>query len=282
MSNIITSIKLKNALLKLFNENEVDIKLTNTKINGQIRGCYGFITNKKTNLVVYVNTENPVSLDKKYMYRFAENTNDFSGYLNRWSDSLEELTRDIFDLSYNRKEFIREPEYISKHIRLTNPALYKAINNNSKEGFTTSLQHNFITKDQLDCFWQDNGIYATITNGDYTIEAGVYGDLRYKLTYKHTGEYVISEDATDLYDIGIDTDKALYELIDGVNPDYEIEIFNNKWIELPIYDANKSEYITYSFDSTAIIPDTNNIIEAIDGGFDTYINEFTENLENGR
>ena len=81
--DVILSVRLKNGIKKAFKgeENCLDIRLKNISINGQKRGCSGFIRNKVNGNVIYVNTEDPMWLG--YLRRYAEDTNDYSGHHGR-------------------------------------------------------------------------------------------------------------------------------------------------------------------------------------------------------
>lgn len=96
MKNIILSVKLKNAIKKSAPNMNLDFHLKNIIINGDKRGCSGFITNHENNSVVYVTTEPIMNLG--YMYRYADNTNDFTGYHNRWAKTQDELVSNIIEL----------------------------------------------------------------------------------------------------------------------------------------------------------------------------------------
>lgn len=85
--------KVKNALKK--KRANVDFQLRNININGDKRGCSGFIVNTDTKTTVYINTEPCMG---NYMYRYADDVKDFTGYHNRWAhtfsgfiDAIDEL-----------------------------------------------------------------------------------------------------------------------------------------------------------------------------------------------
>jgi len=89
--------KLKNALTKP--EKNLTFFLQNIRINGQKRGCSGFIKNNDNNTYIYVNTERCIySGVPNYMFRFADNEKDYKGYTNHWADTLPELVAGIHTL----------------------------------------------------------------------------------------------------------------------------------------------------------------------------------------
>ena len=92
---MILSTKLKNAINAKSNGMNLQFTLKNININGQKRGCSGFIRNTENGAVVYVNTEDSCLSNLHYMYRYADSERDFTGYSNRWADSLEELATGI-------------------------------------------------------------------------------------------------------------------------------------------------------------------------------------------
>ena len=95
---MLLSTKLKNLITKASKDKDMDLEfhLKNILVNGQKRGCSGFVRNKKNGLIVYVDTERSVlSSLKNYMYRYADDVKDFTGYRNRWCDTPEQLAANI-------------------------------------------------------------------------------------------------------------------------------------------------------------------------------------------
>ena len=97
MTNIILSTKLKNAITNISPDLDLDFKLKTIKINDDKRGCSGFIINKNNNSIIYVNTEKSVYL-KSYLYRYADSDKDYTGYHNRFANTLEELATEIANM----------------------------------------------------------------------------------------------------------------------------------------------------------------------------------------
>lgn len=94
---MILAVKLKNAIKKEAANNNMELvfSLKNIIINGEKRGCSGFVRNVKNGSVIYVDTEKPVLSNLHYMYRYAEDEHDYRGYRNRWADTFEELVKDV-------------------------------------------------------------------------------------------------------------------------------------------------------------------------------------------
>ena len=86
---LILSIKLKNRFSSVHH-----VHLKNIAVNGDKRGCSGFIT--LGDRIVYVNTESCGSLG--YMYRTAQHLKDFTGGVNRWAKDLDSLVHGINQL----------------------------------------------------------------------------------------------------------------------------------------------------------------------------------------
>ena len=98
---IILSTKLKNSINKKNNNNlQLEFHLKNISINGEKRGCSGFIRNVNNNSIVYIDTEGIKwnGKNKLYLYRYADTVKDYSGYHNRWANSLENLSDNILEL----------------------------------------------------------------------------------------------------------------------------------------------------------------------------------------
>ena len=93
---LILSTKLKNAINSHANGMDLTFTLKNISINGSKRGCSGFIRNNVNGSVVYVNTEEVfLTSVTRYMYRYAYDELDYTGYRNRWAKTLDELASAI-------------------------------------------------------------------------------------------------------------------------------------------------------------------------------------------
>jgi hypothetical protein len=86
---LILSTKLKNRFSSAHN-----VALKNIAVNGDKRGCSGFI--ERGGAIVYVNTEPCGSLG--YMYRTAEHMKDYTGGVNRWAKDLDSLVAGVNQL----------------------------------------------------------------------------------------------------------------------------------------------------------------------------------------
>lgn len=100
---LILSTKLKNEIRKRCG---IDYKyaLKNIEINGQKRGCSGFIVNPLNGAIIYITTELTGSyLDDRVMIRYAEHLKDYSSHgrfgNNRWFPRKDfQFTNDIIAL----------------------------------------------------------------------------------------------------------------------------------------------------------------------------------------
>lgn len=86
---LILSTKLKNRFTSAHN-----VALKNIAVNGDKRGCSGFI--QYGDAIVYVNTEPCGSLG--YMYRTAKHLKDYTGGVNRWAKDLDSLVAGVNQL----------------------------------------------------------------------------------------------------------------------------------------------------------------------------------------
>jgi hypothetical protein len=92
---LILSTKLKNAINKHAKGMDLTFTLKNININGSKRGCSGFIRNNANGSVIYVTTEEPCASYLRYMFRYADNEKDYTGYRNHWANTLDELVASI-------------------------------------------------------------------------------------------------------------------------------------------------------------------------------------------
>jgi hypothetical protein len=72
--------KLKNQLVKI--DPDLKVELKNVRINGQLHGCSGFVTNPDTKKIAYISTD---TLPDMALYRTAEHTRDFRGGKNEYA-----------------------------------------------------------------------------------------------------------------------------------------------------------------------------------------------------
>lgn len=85
---IILSTKLKNKFLSVY-----DIQLKNIIINGDKRGCSGFIS--YNNNIVYINTE---TLSCGLLYRTAKHNKDYTGGVNHYAKNIDDLVINVTKL----------------------------------------------------------------------------------------------------------------------------------------------------------------------------------------
>ena len=85
---LILSTKLKNRFSSVHT-----VALKNIAVNGDKRGCSGFI--QRGDAIVYVNTE---VLGGGYLYRTAEHMKDYTGGRNLWAKDLDSLVAGITQL----------------------------------------------------------------------------------------------------------------------------------------------------------------------------------------
>jgi hypothetical protein len=106
---LILSTKLKNAINKQADGMGLTFTLKNISINGRKRGCSGFIRNNANGSVIYVNTELIwIGEVTPYMYRYANDEKDYTGYHNRWANTLDELATEICRLLHNTPQEVND------------------------------------------------------------------------------------------------------------------------------------------------------------------------------
>lgn len=95
MVNVILKTALKNAVVRTNPANNYEFHLNNISINGDKRGCSGFIKNSTNNKIVYVNTETNPLCKNKLLIRYAKSLTDYTGEQNHFANSKDELTEMI-------------------------------------------------------------------------------------------------------------------------------------------------------------------------------------------
>lgn len=91
MPTVYLAVKTKNMFERVNNMRQhlnLSYHLKNIVINGVKQGCIGFIRNEDTGVCVYITTEQSWH---GFMYRYADNIRDFTGYHNRWTRSFDDL-----------------------------------------------------------------------------------------------------------------------------------------------------------------------------------------------
>ena len=91
----VSMTKLRNALRKI--NPDLVIDLSNNRINGQLQGCSGFITNPDTDKIAYVNADASRGRGHEALYRTAASPRDYAGGLNHFTDNAA-LPQALVDL----------------------------------------------------------------------------------------------------------------------------------------------------------------------------------------
>lgn len=88
--------KVKNALKKL--DPTLEFTLSNARVNGELMGCTGFVTDPASGNIVYLSTDHNHGTSKNNAYyRTAKHLRDFTGGLNHFA-SYAELPQAVLDL----------------------------------------------------------------------------------------------------------------------------------------------------------------------------------------
>lgn len=87
-----------------------EAKLKNVRINGNLVGCSGFVTEKESGRVIYLTTDFGVapapSSKTKVMYRMARSDRDYIGGYNRYCQ-IDQLGQDLASLFHKPDTFWR-------------------------------------------------------------------------------------------------------------------------------------------------------------------------------
>lgn len=108
MEQVILMTKVKNAVKREFGEN-VKFSLHNIIVNGQKRGCSGFIVNPENNVTIYIDTEKSVFLSG-LLVRYARDCKDYTGCHNTFTKnrSLDALTETISTMLRDEEKYKSE------------------------------------------------------------------------------------------------------------------------------------------------------------------------------
>lgn len=87
LSGVISMTKVKNQLKA--HHPEIVPKLSNVRINGQLQGCSGFLTDPATGRVVYISTDVNHGTSTEALYRSAAHDRDFTGGRNHFCEPGE-------------------------------------------------------------------------------------------------------------------------------------------------------------------------------------------------
>lgn len=102
MKKPILSQGVKSAFKKAGYDN-LEFHLKNITINGDKKGCRGFIVNKDNGKIVYINTESYVEdftflTNGSILYRTAQHLTDYTGGANNFAKDLEGLIDSVIYL----------------------------------------------------------------------------------------------------------------------------------------------------------------------------------------
>lgn len=104
---MILKTKVRNAISKKV---DAEFSLSNITINGQKRGCAGFVRNKDNGVVVYISTE-PSCLDEcGLLHRYAKDTHDYRGCRNRFSTTFDRFMDEVVEMLGKADEWEHECE----------------------------------------------------------------------------------------------------------------------------------------------------------------------------
>lgn len=82
LGGIVSMTKIKNEIAR--SAPTLTPKISNIRVNGQLQGCSGFITDPATGRVVYISTDVNHQTVRQALFRTARNDRDFTGGTNRW------------------------------------------------------------------------------------------------------------------------------------------------------------------------------------------------------
>ncbi len=104
---MLLATKFKNEIKKATGIDNLEFRLKNISVNGQKRGCSGFIYNPLLDVYVYVNTE-PSCYQNLTICRYAKDFKDYTGETNNNCRSEEELIKKsanlVTTLPWNRMQ----------------------------------------------------------------------------------------------------------------------------------------------------------------------------------
>lgn len=98
MANILLKTALKNAVVRTNCANNYEFHLNNISINGNKRGCSGFIKNTINDKIVYVNTETHPWIQNKLLIRYAKSLTDYTGEHNHFANNKDELVKMVIKM----------------------------------------------------------------------------------------------------------------------------------------------------------------------------------------
>lgn len=119
---MLLATKTKNAIQKeaAIAGIKASFNLRNITVNGQKRGCSGFVRNTDTGSTVYISTEESCAVfTPPYLYRYAKDSTDLTGYRNRFAKTLSELAASVVEMlkALPTKESESQPSYVNCYFR---------------------------------------------------------------------------------------------------------------------------------------------------------------------
>lgn len=112
--NYISSGKVRNAFSKFEDSDKYSMKFRDISINGIKKGCSGHITNLDNDVCVYINTEQ-TSMGLGMLYRYAERQDEWTGGLNHFAHSLDEIVKQVRNMLEDPQKAEIELAHWGKH-----------------------------------------------------------------------------------------------------------------------------------------------------------------------
>lgn len=129
----ILATKLKNAFNKYEDKDKYSMSFKNVSVNGDKRGCYGFITNLENDVCVCINTEQ-TSMNLGMFYRYCEQQGEHTGGINHFAHSLEEIVENTRKMLENPQQAENELASWGKHYQGNEPVKRKKSNGLDEHG----------------------------------------------------------------------------------------------------------------------------------------------------
>jgi hypothetical protein len=94
---VVSMTKVKNALKSV--RPGLIVKISNVRVNGQLQGCSGLITDPATGHVVYISTDVNHGTSRGALYREAKHDRDYTGGQNHFCphDEIVQHALDLLD-----------------------------------------------------------------------------------------------------------------------------------------------------------------------------------------
>lgn len=212
MTKVLLKTRCKN-LIQEESKAPLEFHLSDIVVNGSKRGCSGFVRNPETGLIIYLNTEHScyAPLSDKFLYRYASSLNDYTGDVNQWANSEEDLAKQVV-------------RHLAKGVRKLTPTMLH-----------TWIDYYSYEPEKVDLV----GIWNKCVEENALFDLRIYKMSQFK-------EFISNYCPEQAFEIGHSSMKTFYSEDELFRPVYDkgkVSFLKSSWLPIDLFDCRDVERI---------------------------------------